>query len=367
MFYPKCLFFLYALIAKSTAQHAGFTPDFHGYLLDTVGQATLNLLERKEHSWGSFGGKLHPDQEIRKQPVLMVHGVATTAGRFLMLRKYLYNKGYTDAELYATTWGNGPQGGLVLVKMECRFVRQIRIMIDAIHEYTGSRKIDIVAFSMGAPITRKAILGGDCNGIYLGKPLTHLVDTFVSVAGANYGSAICEMLPLAICNLNNGLSCRSHRLSELNSRKHRYEGKHSFSITTTNDEKVGGWCCGHKCASLPNNEAEFVYHGPGHDEVLYRSIKLQYDLITKHRGKLSDLQVSEIPIPPARPRLNLFEYYFAAEFGGEEADQSSDSLNSIFYQLATECLAVGGLWSETKSYDYDPPENDHVKTFDHGE
>jgi triacylglycerol lipase len=51
-------------------------------------------------------------------------------------------------------------------------------------------------------------MGGTCvdTGEELGSPLTHLVNTFVGVAGANFGSFLC-FLPFGSCNLNNvGLS-----------------------------------------------------------------------------------------------------------------------------------------------------------------
>ncbi|CAJ0953864.1 unnamed protein product, partial [Mesorhabditis belari] len=336
------------------------------------------ILERKDLAWGSFGGKTFPSQRVHKQPVLMIHGVATVAGRFLMLRKYLYNKGYTDAELYATTWGKGPKGGLIFVKMECSFVRQIRTMIEAIKMYTNASKIDIVAFSMGVPLTRKAILGGDCNGFDLGKPLTNWVDTFVSVAGANFGSSMCVYLPWAICNLNNGLNCHSHTLRELNNRRNRYEGAHSFAIITNNDAKVGDWCCGNKCASLPHSLQEFNYDGPTHDEVLYKSIELQYELISRHRGNLSYTNVDKIPnpSPPLSPKesfpssmstfepsFSLLEFYFNIHTSSSETEKETD-FAKFFSGLAAECIAMGGLWHAEKEYDYEPPENEHVKTFD---
>ena len=37
----------------------------------------------------------------------------------------------------------------------------LRSLIIAVRQYTGTR-VDVIAYSMGAPITRKAILGGQC-------------------------------------------------------------------------------------------------------------------------------------------------------------------------------------------------------------
>jgi hypothetical protein len=62
---------------------------------------------------------------------------------------------------------------------------------------------------MGVPISRKAILGGKCvdTGENLGPPLTELVDTFVGIAGANYGAALCF--------LQFGETCGMIKLSKL--------------------------------------------------------------------------------------------------------------------------------------------------------
>lgn len=40
--------------------------------------------------------------------------------------------------------------------------------------------VDIIAYSMGVAISRKAILGGNCvdTGEYLGPPITAIIDTF---------------------------------------------------------------------------------------------------------------------------------------------------------------------------------------------
>ena len=70
---------------------------------------------------------------------------------------------------------------------------KIRAFIQAVKAYTGATKVDIVTHSMGVTLTRKAILGGSGNdaangGSYnLGSSLTSSVDTFVGIAGANWG------------------------------------------------------------------------------------------------------------------------------------------------------------------------------------
>ena len=77
----------------------------------------------------------------------------------------------------------------------------------AVHNYTEST-IDVLAYSMGSAIARKAILGGMCGDEDLGPPITNIIDAYVGVAGANYGSYLC-VVPWFVCSKTNGLHCRS--------------------------------------------------------------------------------------------------------------------------------------------------------------
>ncbi|KAK6036099.1 triacylglycerol lipase, partial [Cooperia oncophora] len=98
----------------------------------------------------------------------------------------------------------------------------VRALIVATRLYTG-RAVDVIAFSLGVPVSRKAILGGYCvdSGEYLGGPLTKFIDTFVGVAGPNHGIT----------------------LQDIN-RQVGYEGKHIFSIHSKKDQVVGHIVCG---------------------------------------------------------------------------------------------------------------------------
>uniref|UniRef100_A0A0M3JP96 Triacylglycerol lipase n=1 Tax=Anisakis simplex TaxID=6269 RepID=A0A0M3JP96_ANISI len=112
-------------------------------------------------------------------------------------------------------------------------------LIIAVRQYTGTR-VDVIAYSMGSPIARKAILGGNCvdSRDILGPPLTELIDTFLSVAGANYGSSLCFVaIPIGTCNKRTGLFCKSTFLKDINAQS-KYEGAFVFSIFSTADDKV---------------------------------------------------------------------------------------------------------------------------------
>ncbi|VDM59317.1 unnamed protein product [Angiostrongylus costaricensis] len=105
----------------------------------------------------------------------------------------------------------------------------------------------------------QAILGGKCldTGEELGPSLTALVDTFVSVAGANRGSFLCLLPFPGACNSVNGLSCISNFIKDINARQ-RYEGLHVFSVYSPQDDKVGHRnVCGESTSSIPGADQEF--------------------------------------------------------------------------------------------------------------
>ncbi|CAI4221519.1 unnamed protein product [Auanema sp. JU1783] len=272
------LYGIFVYLQLLNAVISEFTPDFNNFLVDLYTEPGRKVLERLDFGKsGSFGGKMNSLQIINRKPVLIVHGVTNTAARFEFVRKYLKKNHFSNAEIYGTTYGEGTGAFTIFVKLQCQYVRQIRAMIQAVYVYTQS-KIDILAFSMGSPITRKAILGGLCEDDFIGKPLTHMVETFVSVAGANYGSSLC-FVPFWVCSKRNGLHCKSKFLQEINNQTSRYEGRFSYSIYSDSDDKVGVDCCGNKCSSLPHSNDEFQLKGFDHDQVMEASLKLQLNLI----------------------------------------------------------------------------------------
>lgn len=69
---------------------------------------------------------------------------------------------------------------------------QIRKFITVVSQYTNS-KVDIIAYSMGVAISRKAILGGNCvdTNYDLGEKISRLVNVYIGVAGVAYGFQDC--------------------------------------------------------------------------------------------------------------------------------------------------------------------------------
>jgi triacylglycerol esterase/lipase EstA (alpha/beta hydrolase family) len=83
----------------------------------------------------------------------MVHGLTGRAGDLLPLKDYFVKKNYTEEEIYATTYGNGPAGA-GQDGMKCEHIRQLRALIHAVRKYTNW-PVDLTGYSMGVPICRK--------------------------------------------------------------------------------------------------------------------------------------------------------------------------------------------------------------------
>lgn len=64
-------------------------------------------------SAGSYGGRTKSSDKVVKKPVIFIHGNSDAALYFDVEAtgwtssiKYFLQKGYTEQELYATTWGD---------------------------------------------------------------------------------------------------------------------------------------------------------------------------------------------------------------------------------------------------------------------
>ncbi|KAI1699486.1 lipase (class 2) domain-containing protein [Ditylenchus destructor] len=266
------------------------TEHFRGWLDENYGRDTGAKLERSEKyqlPGGSFGGRKDDDDVIKNQPVIFIHGTTLSAQSFLPHRKYFLERGYTEAELYATTYGDAGRTPFFSKPMYCEDVQQVREFITAVHEYTNS-PVDILAYSMGVAITRKAMMGGRCvdTGDDLGGPITHIVDTYVGVAGVAYGLERCPDTTKA-CNPVNGMICSSEYIADVNSNLERYEGTTSYAIYSTDDFLVGQNCCGHQCSELKNANQTVIRQRYDHITLFTMTKDIQYDLI---RDKSVDIR-----------------------------------------------------------------------------
>ncbi|CAD5217427.1 unnamed protein product [Bursaphelenchus okinawaensis] len=216
---------------------AEFKPHFREFLVEEFGRDVATKLERLDQGYlyrGSFGGKSEKYQPVFNRPIIFVHGVGSNAAFWLTHRQTFIDRGYSSAELYATTYGLLQNN--ITKTLDCKDVTAIRNFIMAVAKYTNS-KVDILAYSMGVAIARKAILGGKCVDTMenLGPPFTANVETFLSVAGMTHGVENCSFLYPA-CNGLNGIPCVSHFFTDVNTAMFmKYEGTNLYAISNEFD------------------------------------------------------------------------------------------------------------------------------------
>uniref|UniRef100_A0A914W1K4 Uncharacterized protein n=1 Tax=Plectus sambesii TaxID=2011161 RepID=A0A914W1K4_9BILA len=265
--------------------NAKFTEDFNNFLTITYGAGMQQQLERNDlGNDGSFGGRSTPGEVLPRRAVILVHGITNKATTFRGVADHFVSKGYLQSELYATTWGDAGKTKIPLVSLNCAYVKQVRNLIIAVRQYTG-QQVDVIGYSMGSPVARKAILGGYCVDTRenLGAPLTDMVDTFIGVAGANYGSALCIIPIPGTCNQQNGLSCGSQFLTDIN-RQSRYEGRHIYAIYSTGDDVVGYQTCGQVASAIPGMDGGVQKTGLKHNDVVLHTSEEQYQFIVNRSG-----------------------------------------------------------------------------------
>lgn len=210
---------------------------------------------------GSFGGKEDDSEEIHHIPIVFVHGNSDRAyGGPLGGWKVLYHKfldfGYSSAELYATTYGPADSNYSSQYTHNKENLMQIRLLLEAVLEYTGASKVHIISHSLGVTIARKVVLGGvaiddDGSEFNLGPPLTNFVEVFVGIAGVNQGLAQCYGSTTPVCSHNNGLDPgywsgwgvteQSKLIQNINNSAH-YEGSLVYSLWSSQDLVVGFQC-----------------------------------------------------------------------------------------------------------------------------
>ncbi|CAI4221765.1 unnamed protein product [Auanema sp. JU1783] len=286
------------LVLQCTAK---YSHDFSNWLADYYGPAVRDQMERADlGNGGAFGGKKGSSDRLINQPVVFVHGVSDTAGEKMReAANYFKTKGYRDNELYSTTYFNGAQGNPVKwveYSMRCEYVKQVRALIVAVRLYTG-RAVDVISFSLGVPVSRKAILGGRCvdTGEFLGGPLTKFVDTFVGVAGPNHGISLqvgglaipgCVLSIIPICNQVTGLYSgvcpqESEFLQDINSMTN-YEGRYVYSLYSVKDQIVGYKVCEKITPQIAGQTGEKVFQEHNHDNTFHKTHDFQISMIKDH-------------------------------------------------------------------------------------
>ncbi|HMQ48565.1 MAG TPA: lipase [Saprospiraceae bacterium] len=259
----------------------------------------------------SFGGKANNNTPVTKQPVLFFHGngdkavgyLGTTQSGWTGSLNYFLGQGYTEAELYAITWGDANPLLSAYQTHSKPYVMRIRAFIEAVLAYTGSSKVDIVCHSMGVTLCRKAIEGGwaydpDNGGAYyLGASLTNKVDAFIGIAGGNKGLTNCYFSPgnlTETCNDETGFYPGylwfgqvygvSDFIADVNSSS-GYEGSYRYSIWSPNDQIVGYGCIvyGQNTCYLPGQTGHKSYSAYGHFGLKDNTGYCQYQMATAHQ------------------------------------------------------------------------------------
>lgn len=151
--------------------NADFTPHFKEWLVKNFGTDVEAKLSRTDMGKiGSFGGKRTVNDVLDNNPIVLVHGVSDFAGgKMRSVAGQYVKRGGKWSEMYATTYASGPQGNplkFLEYSMKCEYVKQVRALIVAVRLYTG-RAVDVLGFSLGVPVSRKAILGGEFHDFYL--------------------------------------------------------------------------------------------------------------------------------------------------------------------------------------------------------
>ncbi|KAI6197372.1 hypothetical protein M3Y94_01216200 [Aphelenchoides besseyi] len=275
------------LLANLPQSEGYISHGFYDFLKLRFGKEYANNVARYDYGpLGSFGGGMHrAGTKTNKTPVVFVAGWLSTASFSWPAVTTWLMHGYTMEELYSTSYGI-PVLGVASIHwgLECHYVNATRTMIKAVAEFTNST-VNVIAYSMGGPVSRKAILGGKCVDTQedLGPPLTHLVNVYLGVGGANNGALGCLVPAPGVCSLNNGMFCLSSYIRDINSVK-RYEGKTIYVLQSSTDELVGYWLCGKHAADIEGSNRTVTLFGFEHLALCTITPFQQYNLI--HKGSL---------------------------------------------------------------------------------
>ncbi|KAI6216395.1 Triacylglycerol lipase [Aphelenchoides besseyi] len=248
------------LVLLISSVHCTISSSFYEFIQSKYGSATAQLVARRDINGGSYGGGHHKaGEKTKKKPVIFVHGYMTKAATTLyMAQTFKQRYGYNDAELYATTYGRGVGATAIQSAMRCEHVKG------------------------GGPVSRKAIKGGRCvdTNENLGGPLTDIVHAYVGVAGAQRGARSCG-IGAGVCNLINGMNCRSRFISDINSSS-GYEGHKRYVIQSSSDQVVGVTnLCGQRSSEFAGATKIVTLSGLSHIQTCTTTAAIQHSLITK--------------------------------------------------------------------------------------
>jgi len=289
--WPVCLFSF--VIAIQVAE-AGVSRNFYSFMVEKYGTMFAESVARRDFGpFGSFGGGNHKaGTKTNHTPVIFVHGWNANSAAYQPLSAFWLLNGYKSEELYGNSYGEPwLPGGLGTFEayqwgLQFKYIKTIRNLIIAVSDYTNST-VNVLSYSMGGPVSRKAILGGKCvdTGEDLGPPLTERVEAYLGVAGAMKGAMLC-LAPLGICSPIDGMLCGSKFMKDINSVK-RYEGKRIYVMQSVSDEIVGYFWCGGHPSEIAGADKTITLFGFLHLGIIGLTGPLQYSLVS--RGVVADV------------------------------------------------------------------------------
>jgi triacylglycerol lipase len=300
---------------------AQLTQHFQSWL-DQNSYSTYNFARTDLGTTGSYGGKTNGDQQINNQPVIFIHGnsdralnggSSTTTGWSNSVN-YFLGRGYSQAEIYATTWGDSVASNAPTRTHDCATVMRLRKFVEAVLGYTQAPKVDIISHSMGVTLGRKVVKGGalsasdgNCN---VGSPLTDRVDAFLGLSGGNVGLCNCEggsALIAATCGTYgfwpgdfcgfNVLDCGLNPLpfpcsepvyadflTKLNANPAR-EGSFVYSAWSADDDIImyDNKVWGRDTSLIPGSLGHKVYSGLTHMQTKETTAADQYNAVVNHQ------------------------------------------------------------------------------------
>eukprot|EP00347_Sterkiella_histriomuscorum_P009206 403342120 len=283
----------------------GLSQDFSDWL-NKNGYSGMNF-GRADLEGGAYGGKASADEQIKHNPVIFFHGNSDVAvgtnpwtwqKGFTQSIEYFLSQGYTKGELYVTTWGAGNQLMSSQNYHSQEFLTYLRKFTEAVIAYTNATKINVIGHSMGVTLGRRVIKGGDVKSTFypfnLGPSLADKVDTFIGIAGANYGLVTCQyvgsMMPT--CNTLNGFYPGTAKdiglasfLKELNDDTTK-EADHVFAMFSTQDDLImyGDLVFGQYTSMFPTVDTYKMFTTSQYTHINMRDLTkdLQYQLIQTH-------------------------------------------------------------------------------------
>lgn len=278
----------------------GLTTHFQDWLSKN-NYSSFNFL-RSDIQGGSFGGKSSEKDKITKNPIIFFHGNSDCAygaagaqfNGFYDSINYFLSQGYTEAELYVTTWGPANPNLASQQYHSYEYLNYLRNFFEAVLKYTGAKKVDVIAHSMGVSLARKVIKGGtgtDSTSYNLGDSLAGKVETFLGISGANLGLVACyASYALPTCGQTNGFfpgllpsSGPSTYLAALND--NNKEGDHVITMLSTVDDLImfGDKVWGKYTSQIPYEDACQIYNNETHMGMKAQTAAEQYKIITTHQ------------------------------------------------------------------------------------